>query len=61
MDPVTKDYTVRLVLDTSFLDRWTAAAWSVNNTIPIIIEIQFTWQYLNGKKLVGDVCSISNC
>jgi hypothetical protein len=43
-DSVTREFTVRLALDTSFIDKWTAAAWGVNNTIPVIVEILFTWQ-----------------
>jgi len=57
-DEVTREFTVRLVLDTSFIDKWTAAAWGVNNTLPVIVEILFTWQYLNDRRMPPKVQAI---
>jgi hypothetical protein len=49
---------VRLAVDTAFIDKWTAAAWGVNNTIPVIVEILFTWQYLNDRRMPPKVQAI---
>jgi hypothetical protein len=57
-DEVTREFTVRLVLDTSFIDKWTAAAWGVNNALPVIVEILFTWQYLNDRRMPPKVQAI---
>lgn len=57
-DSVTREFTVRLAVDTAFIDKWTAAAWGVNNTIPVIVEILFTWQYLNDRRMPPKVQAI---
>ena len=49
---------MRLAVDTAFIDKWTAAAWGVNNTIPVIVEILFTWQYLNDRRMPPKVQAI---
>ena len=59
-DPVTREYLVRLSVDTGFLDRWTADAWGVDPTLPIVAEILFTWQYLNGSRMPPKVLVSSN-
>lgn len=57
-DSVTREFTVRLAVDTAFIDKWTAAAWGVNNTIPVIVEILFTWQYLNDRRMPPKVQAV---
>eukprot|EP01090_Pellita_catalonica_P000924 TRINITY_DN1065_c0_g1_i1.p1 TRINITY_DN1065_c0_g1~~TRINITY_DN1065_c0_g1_i1.p1 ORF type:complete len:755 (-),score=117.75 TRINITY_DN1065_c0_g1_i1:16-2280(-) len=58
VDDVVKNFIVRLAIDTGFLDKWTAAAWGINNKLPIIVELQFTWQYLNDGKMPPKVLRI---
>ncbi|KAL6051672.1 Poly [ADP-ribose] polymerase 6 [Balamuthia mandrillaris] len=57
-DEVAHEYLVRLSLDTRPIDRWTAAAWGVDNTSPVIVELLFTWQYLNDRKMPPKVLGI---
>jgi len=47
-----KVHVVRFAIDTTYLNQWSAQAWAIDNTKPIIVEMMFTWRYIYAKKLV---------
>jgi len=55
------EYTVRLRIDTSYLDKWGAAALALSHELPIIVELLFTWQYLNNTESPPKVWILIDC